>query len=137
MTVIFHLVNLKIFLCNSSFCFQFCFQYSTLSDIINIATPVSFNQCLVSKHAQSFSRVCLFITSWTITRQTPLSMEFSRKEYWSGLPFPPPGDLPDSGIKLTCLVSPALLGGVYTTEAPGKPHCLVQCMVFFILQLLT
>ena len=57
--------------------------------------------------------------------QAPLSMELSRKEYWSGLPFPPPGDLPDSGIKLTCLVSPALLGGVYTTEAPGKPHCLV------------
>ena len=45
-------------------------------------------------------------------------MEFSRQEYWSRLPFPPPGDLPNSGIKP---VSPALAGGFFTTEPPGKP----------------
>ena len=43
---------------------------------------------------------CLFVTPWTIARQVPLSMEFSRQEYWSGLPFPSPGDLPDPGIEL-------------------------------------
>ena len=48
----------------------------------------------------------------------PLSMEFSRQEYWSGLPFPPSGDLPNPGIKP---LSPALTGGFFTTEPPGKP----------------
>ena len=42
---------------------------------------------------------CLFATQWTVVHQAPLSMEFSRQEYWSGLPFPSPGDLPDTGIK--------------------------------------
>ena len=46
-------------------------------------------------HAQLLSRVRLFVTLWTVARQAPLSMGFSRQEYWSGLPFPPPGDLPD------------------------------------------
>ena len=47
---------------------------------------------------------------------TPLSMGFSRQEYWRGLLFPTPGDLPDSGIELTSLASPALAGGFFTTE---------------------
>ena len=49
--------------------------------------------------AQSHSRVCLFATPWAIAYQAPLSMEFSRQEYWSGLPFLPPGDHPKPGIK--------------------------------------
>ena len=49
--------------------------------------------------AQSLSHVQLFVTSWTVARQAPLSMEFSRKEYWSMLPFPSLGDIPDPGIK--------------------------------------
>ena len=52
----------------------------------------------------------LFATPWTVAHQAPLSMEFSRQEYWSGLPFPSPGDLPDLGIKLMSPVSPALAG---------------------------
>ena len=48
-------------------------------------------------------------------------MGFPRQEYWSGLPLPPPGDLPDMGIKLVSLVSPALTGGFSTTESLGKP----------------
>ena len=52
-----------------------------------------------------FSCVQLFVTLWTVACQTPLFMEFSRQEYWSGLPFPSPADLPDSGIELG---SPAL-----------------------------
>ena len=46
-----------------------------------------------------FSHVQLFSTPWTVAHQAPLSMEFSRQQYWSGLPFPPPGDLPDPGIE--------------------------------------
>ena len=54
-------------------------------------------------------QLCLFVTLWAIAHQVPLSMGFSRQEYWSGLPFPPPGDLPDSGIKPASLMSPALV----------------------------
>ena len=67
------------------------------------------------------SRVWLFATPWTVAHQAPLSMEFSRQKYWSELPFPTPGDLPDSGIKLASLVSPALPGGLFITEPPWKP----------------
>ena len=65
-----------------------------------------------------FSCVQLFATPWIIALQAPLSMGFSQQEYWSGLPCPPPGDLPDPGIEPA---SPALAGGFFTTEPPGKP----------------
>ena len=52
---------------------------------------------------------------WTVARQAPLSMEFSREEYWSGLPFPPPGAIPDPLIELVSLAPPALAGGFFTT----------------------
>ena len=66
------------------------------------------------------SHVKLFVTPWTVARQAPLSMEFSRQEYWSGSPLPAPGDVPDSGIKPMSLVSPALTGGFFTTAPPGR-----------------
>ena len=53
-----------------------------------------------------------FETPWTVALQAPLSMGFPRQEYWSGLPFPSPGDLPDPGVEPTSLVSPALIGGI-------------------------
>ena len=56
-----------------------------------------------------FSCVPFFVTPWTVALQPPPSMEFSRQEYWSGLPFPPPGDLPDPWIQPTSLASPAPL----------------------------
>ena len=59
--------------------------------------------------------------------QGPLSMGLSKQEYWTGLPFPSPGDLPDPGIKLASLVSPALAGGFFSTELLGKPICII-CM---------
>ena len=62
------------------------------------------------------SPVQLFETSWTVVLQAPLSLEFSRQEYWSGLPFPPSGDLPDPGLELETPVSPAFVGGFFTTE---------------------
>ena len=67
------------------------------------------------------SRIQPFATPWTVTLQAPLSMGFSQQEYWSGLPFPPPGDLPNPGIEPALLVSPTLAGEFFTTEPPGKP----------------
>ena len=63
------------------------------------------------------SCVRLFATPWTVARQAPLSTGFPRPEYWGGLPFPPLGDLPDSGLELKSLMSPALAGGFFTTSA--------------------
>ena len=60
-----------------------------------------------------FSHVRLFATPWVIAHQTPLSMGFTRPEYWSGLPCPPPGDLPNAGIESLSLMSPALQVGFY------------------------
>ena len=62
------------------------------------------------------------MTRWTVACQVLLSVEFSRQEYWSRLPFPPPGDLPDPGIKPTSLVSPALAGGFFATVPLRKPR---------------
>ena len=61
--------------------------------------------------------VQLFANPWAVAHQAPLSMEFSRKEYWSGLPCPPPEDLPDPGIELMSLRSPALARTFFTTRA--------------------
>ena len=63
-------------------------------------------------------------TPWTVALQAPLSMWFSRQEYWNRLPFPSPGDLPDPGIEPTSLVSPPLAGRFFTTMPPGKPFFL-------------
>ena len=67
--------------------------------------------------AKLLSRVQLFVTPWTVALQAPLSMGFSRQEYWNGLPCPPPEDLPDPGIEPESLASPALAGGFLTTSA--------------------
>ena len=73
---------------------------------------------LVSEWVKSLSRVRLFATLWTVAHQTPLSMGFSRQEYWSRLPFPSPGDLPNPGIEPR---SPTLQADALTSEPPGKP----------------
>ena len=64
-----------------------------------------------------FSHVQLFVTPWTVVCHAPLSIGFSRQEYWNGLPCPPPGDLPDAGIEPVPLTSPALAGRFFTTSA--------------------
>ena len=64
--------------------------------------------------------VRLFVTPWPVAHQAPLSMGFFWQEYWSELPFPPPGDLPNSGIKPTSPVFPEWSGGFFTTEPLGK-----------------
>ena len=78
-------------------------------------TSVAYKVALA---VESLSHVWLFVTPWTVTHQAPLSMGFSRQEYWSGLPFLPPGDLPNPGIEP---MSPALAGRLFTTEPPGNP----------------
>ena len=85
---------------------------------------------------ESSSHVWLSATPWTVACQAPLSMEFSRQEYWSGLPFPSPGDLPDPGIKPAspCIPMPsALAGGSFTTSTTwGVPiNIYVYVSVFF------
>ena len=66
------------------------------------------------------SRVQVFATPWTVACQAPLSMGFSRQEYWGGLPFHPPGALSDPGIKPTSPACPVLAGGFFTTWAIGE-----------------
>ena len=73
---------------------------------------------MVMVMVKSLSRVRLFATPWTAAYQVPPSMGFSRQEYWSGLPFPSPGDLPNPGIEPG---SPALEADALTSEPPGKP----------------
>ena len=78
-----------------------------------------------------FSHVQLFVTLWNVAQQVPLSMKFSGQENWSGLPCPPPGDLPDPGIKPQSLMSPALAGRFFTTsttwEALSQNDIQVSC----------
>ena len=89
-----------------------CLGFTKLLESINLCCAV----------LSCFSRVQLFATLWTVALQAPLSMGFSRQEYWSGLLCPPPGDLPDPGIEPRSLTSPQLAGGLFTTsttwEAP-------------------
>ena len=72
----------------------------------------------VRRQCYSLSRVWLFVILWTIARQASLSLGFPRQEYWSGLPFPSPGDLPDQGIEPGSL---ALQADSVLSEPPGKP----------------
>ena len=84
----------------------------------------SLTQPASGPHSVSWllSHVRLLVTPWTVAHQAPLSMEFSRQEYWSGFPFLSPGDLPNPGIKPA---SPASAGGFSTTASPGKPSALI------------
>ena len=93
--------------------------YMESSRLCSCLLPLCFS--CISLYPQSLSHVCLFETLWTTACQAPLSMEFSRQEYWSGLPFPPPGNLPDPGTELASPVSPVLQADSLSTEPPGKP----------------
>ena len=109
--------------------FQFCF----LSVFTLLASLGTGRMCNSIQHTsscqlqfssvQSLSHIRLFTTPWIVAHQAPLSVGFSRQEYWSKLPCPPPGDLPDPGIEPTSLMSFALAGRFFTIsttwEAPG------------------
>ena len=76
------------------------------------------NMCVLSR----FTRVPLFVTPYTVTRQAPLSMGHSRQEYWSGLPYSPPGNLLDPRTKPMSLTPPVLAGGLFPLAQPGNMH---------------
>ena len=78
-------------------------------------------------HAWSLSPVRLLVTLWTVARQAPLSMRLSSQEYWSGLPFPPPGDLPNPGIKSVSAASPALHVDYLLLSHQGRPKQINIC----------
>ena len=86
--------------------------------------------------AQLLSCIRIFETAWTIAHQAPLSLEFSRQEYWSRLPFPSPGHLPDPKIKPTSLAYSVMAGGCFTTsftwEAPVKNDVLSSKRGFLV-----
>ena len=96
--------------CRPGFC-SVCHDFNVWFVFLNIFHI--FSSCVLS-------HVRFFATPWAIPHQAPLSIEFSRQEYWSGLLFPTPGDLPNTGIKLVSPVSPTLAGGFFTTEPYGK-----------------
>ena len=117
-------------LCRSIIYSHMCSLYSTtflnsISNCRNISFFVNylgfffrfFSIMKVKVKVKSLSRVRLFVSPWTVAHQASWSMGSSRQEYWSGLPFPSPGDLPDPGIEQR---SPTLQADALTSEPPGK-----------------
>ena len=102
---------------------------SPLQNILETSLPVA--RLFLKVKVKSFSRVRLFVTPWTVAYQASPSVGFSRQEYWSGLPFPSPGDLPNSGIEPG---SPALGADALTSEPPGKPKRAVRALLARALQ---
>ena len=86
-------------------------------EILEISKRLEDGMFEIEIDVKSLSRVQLFATTWTVAYKAPLSIEFSRHEYWSGWPFPSPGDLPDPGIEPR---SPALQADALLSEPPGK-----------------
>ena len=79
-------------------------------------TALLWQKVKKGSEVKSLSRVRLFATPWTVAHQAPPSMEFTRQEYWSGLPFPSPGDLPNPGMEPR---SPTLQADALTSEPQG------------------
>ena len=84
---------------------------------VSLTVISKFRMCLLSR----FSHVQLFVTLWMVAGQAPVSMGYSRQEYWSGLPCPPPGDLPNPGIKAASQASPALKANSLLLSHQGSP----------------
>ena len=110
----------------SGFIFLFWWSISSFSMIPKILERVWKNLYkslflinILCVGTQLLSPVQLFLTLWTVAHQPPVSMGFSRQEYWSGLPCPPPGDVPYPGVEPVSPTSPAVAGGFFTTEPSG------------------
>ena len=100
-------------------------MYTCITESLSCIAKINTHCKSVRVCAQLLRSVRLFATLWTVARQAPLFMGFSRQEYWSGLPFPPPGDFPDPwkmGMGPVSLTSPALAGEFFTTSATWEPH---------------
>ena len=96
-------------------------KYYKITKVFCIPPPILYCCYLISVMSDSFA------IPWTVAHQAPLSMAFPRQEYQSGLPFPPPGHLPDPGIEPR---SPALQADSLPTELPGKSLCLLNLFKF-------
>ena len=96
---------------------------SPFTHIFNWLPSISTQSCSV---LCVLNRVHLFVTPWTVAYQAPLSMGFSRQQYWSGLPFPSPGDLPNPGIEPG---SPALQTDALLSEPPGKHMPILSLLI--------
>ena len=92
-----------------------------------LSQDVEYNSLCYTSVAQSCPTLC---DLWTVAHHAPLSLGFSRQEYWSALPFPPPGDLPDPGIEPMSPISPALASGYFTTVPNGKLVLYSRTLVF-------
>ena len=111
-------------------------------DWSDLVVAVVYSRGNLTQHdaAQLLSRVQLSVTPWTVAHQDPLFMAFSRQEYWSGLPFPVPGDLPNPGIELSSLACSALVRWFFTTAPLGKLYnkqyiCVyIRAYIFFDLK---
>ena len=105
-------------ICSLQLCLFCCLAYRVIVTIF------------LSEWVKSLSCVWLFATPWTVAYQDPLSMGFSRQEYWSGLPFSSPGDLPDPGIESQ---SPTLQADTLTSKPPGKPYHLSKFHIYVLI----
>ena len=112
---------------------QFSFQSQRKAMPKNAQTTAQFHASHTLAKVKSLSRVWLFATPWIAAYQAPLSIGFSRREYWSGLPFPSPGDLPNPGTKPS---SPAFQADSLPSEAPGRfiksINALIHKLTFWI-----
>ena len=116
--------------CKSHFCREALLNSSVFLRLQCHKLPWPLVLLICIPPAQSLQS-CLFVTLWAPVCQAPLSMGFSRKEYWSGLPCPPPGDLPDSGIEHTS-VSPALQVDSLLLSQWGSPLCFLVALVILV-----
>ena len=101
----------------SQLCSTLCDSFWVASNFLLLQTLLAGTFLTTDVCLCVFSRVQLFVALWTVAHQDPLSVGFSRQEYWSGLPFPTPGDLPSLGIEHASLASSALAGRCFTTSA--------------------
>ena len=110
---------------------KFCYIFFSSIYLLIYLSKIHLTFCAFQSKLQIYSVMSDFVSLWTISRQSPLSMEFSRQEYWSEVPFPPPGGLLDPGIKPMSLAFLALAGEFFTTTAPGNPDISVLSPKYF------
>ena len=99
-----------------------------------VLSSVSFPLCCVC--AQSLNHVRPFAASWTMASQAPLSLEFSKQDFWNGVPFSPPGNLPYPGVKPASLASPSLTGRFFTASTTWEALSIVPLHLKLALGLL-
>ena len=88
----------------------------------------NFSQVLINTMCVLLIQLCLFVTPWTAAHQAPLSMEFSRQRYWSGLPLPPPGALLEPRTEPASLMFPTLAAGFFTTSTTRKAQVYISIL---------